>query len=84
MSSLAEVRLTGPAVIEASHQPWLELTCSCVHSLDEMAELDIKWYHGPGDSPFLQWVPGSGGEPQTVNRHWWIFFQARHVSDNNF
>ena len=25
-------------------------------------------YHGPGDSPFLQWVPGAGGPPQTVNR----------------
>ena len=29
----------------------------------------FQWYFGPGDSPFLQWVPGSGSPPQTVNIH---------------
>ena len=42
-TSLAEVKLTGPGVIESGHQPWYELTCSCVHTGAEMAELDIKW-----------------------------------------
>ena len=42
-TSLAEVKLTGPAVIESGHQPWYELTCSCEHTGAEMAELDIKW-----------------------------------------
>ena len=29
----------------------------------------FQWYFGPGDSPFLQWVPGSGSPPQTVDIH---------------
>ena len=86
VTSLAEVSLSGPGVLEAAHQPWYELTCSWQHSAEEMAELDIKvspcsicstqhcstysllqWYFGPGDSPFLQWVPGSGTQPQSVD-----------------
>ena len=27
----------------------------------------LQWYFGPGDSPFLQWVPGSGTQPQSVD-----------------
>ena len=83
VTSLAEVSLSEPGVLEAAHQPWYELTCSWQHSAEEMAELDIKvspcstqhcstysllqWYFGPGDSPFLQWVPGSGTQPQSVD-----------------
>ena len=42
VTSLAEVSLSGPGVLEAAHQPWYELTCSWQHSAAEMAELDIK------------------------------------------
>ena len=42
MTSLAEVSVSGPGVLEAAHQPWYELTCSWQHSAAEMAELDIK------------------------------------------
>ena len=42
VTSLAEVSLSGPGVLEAAHQPWYELTCSWQHSAEEMAELDIK------------------------------------------
>ena len=76
--------LTGPAVLELSHHHWYELTCSFSHEEQEMDQLDIKvkhkiiipdllksfqWYFGEGDSPFLQWVPGSGQTPQTVDNN---------------
>jgi len=67
--SLSNLMITGPTVIERLDKPWYQLTCSFSHTQQELAELDIKWYFGPGDSPFLQWVPGSGSPPQTVDIH---------------
>ena len=40
--SLSDLALSGPSVIEQSHQPWYDLTCSFRHSQQELAEIDIK------------------------------------------
>ena len=66
--SLTGVRLAGPSVLERSLQPHYELTCSATIRPPEFSELDIKWYFGGVESPFLQWVPSSGRDPQPVGQ----------------
>ena len=36
--------------------------------MQEFKELDIKWYFGGEEEPFIQWVPSAGKKPQTIGQ----------------
>ena len=81
---LSGVLVTGPAVLDI-HQlvnPWVELTCSFTHTMKEYKELDIKWYFSTEEEPFLQWVPSSGKDPQTIGQRFKNRLQASQAARN--
>ena len=67
-NSLSEIFITGQSVLESGNQEEVELTCSFQFSSSEYNQLDIKWYFGTAEEPFLQSVPSSGREPQTIGQ----------------
>ena len=79
---LSGVLITGQDVVESGSQAWVELGCSFTFISSEYSMLDIKWYFGPAEEPFLQWVPSSGREPQTVGRRFRSRVNTSHTLTN--
>ena len=79
---LSGVIMTGQDVVESGSQAWVELGCSFNFISSEYSMLDIKWYFGPAEEPFLQWVPSSGREPQTVGRRFTSRVTTSHTLTN--
>ena len=79
---LSSVKLHGPPVIEIHQHPWVDLTCSFYHTSLEYTQLDLKWYFSTEEEPFLQWVPSSGREPQTIGQRFKNRLEVRHSSTN--
>jgi hypothetical protein len=74
--------MTGESVIESGTQEGVELSCSFQFISSEYKELDIKWYFDTEEEPFLQWVPSSGREPQTVGQIFKSRVTTRHTLSN--
>ena len=79
---LSEIHITGQSVIESGTQDGVELICSFQFSSSEYKQLDIKWYFATEEEPFLQWVPSSGREPQTVGQMFKSRVTTRHTLNN--
>ena len=79
---LSGVQISGRQVLESGSQAWVELGCSFHFISSEYSMLDIKWYFGPAEEPFLQWVPSSGREPQTVGRRFRSRVTTSHTLTN--
>ena len=79
---LSEIHITGESVIESGTQEGVELSCSFQFISSEYKELDIKWYFDTEEEPFLQWVPSSGREPQTVGQMFKSRVTTRHTLTN--
>ena len=67
---------------EAGAVPWLELSCSFQFLSPEYGQLDMKWYYGQEEQPFLQWVPSSGRSPQTIGQRLKTRLETRHSLTN--
>ena len=76
--------IKGPPVVDVGQlaDPWVSLTCSFVHTEEEYKELDIKWYFSREEEPFLQWVPSTGREPQTIGQRFKNRLDVRHSTRN--
>ena len=81
-SSLSDIHTHGPSVVESGSQPWVEVTCSFYFTSPEYQQLDMKWYADSAEEPFLQWVPSSGRQPQTVGQGYTARVTTRHVLTN--
>ena len=64
------MRIKGPRVLDVTQlaNPWLSLSCSFKHRLQEYQQLDIKRYFSSEEEPFLQWVPSTGREHQVIGQ----------------
>ena len=82
LDCLSSVQLTGPSVVETQQHPWVDLTCSFYHTALEYTELDLKWYFSEEEEPFLQWVPSSGREPQTIGQRFKNRLEVSHSYKN--
>jgi len=56
-SGLELLSFTGPGSLREGSQAWVELTCTFSYTDEDFSQLDIKWYHGREEEPFLIWIP---------------------------
>ena len=79
---LSTIQTHGPSVVESGTQPWVEVNCSFYFNSSEYQQLDIKWYFDSEEEPFMQWVPSSGRQPQTIGQRFTARVTTSHVLTN--
>ena len=70
-------------MVESGTHPWVEITCSFYFNSSEYNQLDMKWYYNNQEEPFLQWVPSSGRQPQTIGQRFKGRIETRHSLSND-
>ena len=80
---MSPLDLSGIPVVESGTHPWVEITCSFYFNSSEYNQLDMKWYYNNQEEPFLQWVPSSGRQPQTIGQRFKGRIETRHSLSND-
>ena len=89
-SCISSVTVSGPSVVDITQisEPWVDLSCSFLHSRQEYKELDIKWYFSTEEEPFLQWVPSNANRPQIIGQRFrnrlTVSHKSRNISSSDF
>jgi len=74
--------LTVPTATEAGDDDAsVILDCDYEYEEREKNHLEVKWYHNKEPSPFLQWLPSSGGPPQIIGDKFRDHLDLSYVSD---
>ena len=81
-SLLSPLEVHGIPVVESGTHPWIEMTCSFYFNSSEYNQIDMKWYYNSDDQPFLQWVPSSGRQPQTIGPRFKGRIETHHNLSN--
>ena len=82
-SLLSPLEVHGIPVVESGTLPWVEMTCSFYFNSSEYNQIDMKWYYNSDEQPFLQWVPSSGRQPQTIGKRFKGRIETHHNLSNN-
>ena len=82
-SLLSPLEVHGIPVVESGTLPWVEMTCSFYFNSSEYNQIDMKWYYNSDEQPFLQWVPSSGRQPQTIGQRFKGRIETHHNLSND-
>ncbi|XP_023341819.1 uncharacterized protein LOC111711657 [Eurytemora carolleeae] len=74
--------LEGPWIVETNSRDYIDLTCTFAFNSSEIKQLDVKWYFQDGAQPFIQWVPSTGREPQSIGEKWGNRLELTHTAGN--
>jgi len=70
--------LEGPWVIESGSRPYVDLVCNFAFNKSEINQLDVKWYFKEEAQPFIQWVPSSNRQAQSIGDRWTDRLELSH------